>query len=113
MKTSDIRITVSLDENHVPETMHWSATDAAEGAEAKAMILALWDKNARNSARIDLWTKEMEVDEMKQFVHQTIMTLSDSFLRATGEKAMADTMKDFCDYFAEKMNIIAPGTRKG
>jgi gliding motility-associated protein GldC len=48
----------------------------------------------------------MQVDEMKQFVHQTILTLADSFERATNEKAMADTMRDFCAYYAEKMNIM-------
>jgi gliding motility-associated protein GldC len=55
--------------------------------------------------RIDLWNKEMEVDEMKRFVHQTILTLADSFEKATGEKKMADTMRDFCEYYAEKLEI--------
>jgi gliding motility-associated protein GldC len=51
-------------------------------AEAKAMILSVWDKDEQNAMRIDLWTKEMQVDEMKQFVHQTILTLADSFEKA-------------------------------
>jgi len=55
--------------------------------------------------RIDLWTKEMTVDEMKFFVHQTLLTLSDSFERSTGDTRMAATMKDFCEYYAEKMNL--------
>ncbi|MDZ4750923.1 MAG: gliding motility protein GldC [Flavobacteriales bacterium] len=108
MKTSDIQITIALDENHVPETMSWSASDGEKDVQTKAIILALWEKDMANTARIDLWTKDMHVDEMKQFVHQTILTLADSFQKATGETAMAATMRDFCEYFAEKMNIIAP-----
>jgi gliding motility-associated protein GldC len=65
----------------------------------------VWDKDERNTLRIDLWNKEMEVDEMKRFVHQTILTLADSFEKATGEKKMADTMRDFCEYYAEKLEI--------
>ena len=109
MSSSDIQIKVSLDENNVPERIDWSATDAGkESSEAKAMILSVWDKNERNAMRIDLWTKEMEVEEMKFFVHQTILTLADSFERATGEAKMAATMRDFCSYYAEKLNLTGP-----
>lgn len=109
MKKSSIHIDVELDENNVPETILWSATDRAAEAQAKAMILSVWDKNERNTLRIDLWTKDMEVDEMKYFVHQTILTLADSFERATGEDRMAATMRDFCEYYAEKLNLRGPG----
>jgi gliding motility-associated protein GldC len=52
--------------------------------------------------RIDLWTK-MPVDEMKIFFHQTLVAMSDTFHRATGDEKMAETMKIFCEYFAEKV----------
>jgi len=108
MKNSEIQINISLDENNVPEEINWKASDLNKEAEAKAMILSLWDKKERNTLRIDLWTKDMEVEEMKFFIHQTILTLSDSFERATGDQKMAATMRDFCDYYAEKMNINGP-----
>ncbi len=108
MKTSEIKIDIELDENNIPEKIMWHASDNNISAEAKAMILSVWDKDTRNAMRIDLWTKDMDVDEMKQFVHQTILTLADSFERATGEKPMAATMRDFCEYFAEKMKIAGP-----
>jgi hypothetical protein len=47
----------------------------------------------------------MTVEEMKFFVHQTLLTLSDSFEKSTGDHKMAATMRDFCDYYAEKMNV--------
>jgi hypothetical protein len=31
--------------------------------------------------------------------------MSDTFQRATGDEKMADTMRDFCDYFAEKLEL--------
>jgi gliding motility-associated protein GldC len=108
MKSSEIKFQISLDENKVPETIHWQADEAGVSAEAKAIILSVWDKKEQNTLRIDLWTKEMQVDEMKQFVHQTILTLADNFERATGEKPMAETMRDFCSYFAEKMKLLPP-----
>jgi gliding motility-associated protein GldC len=72
------------------------------------MILSVWDKAESNTMRIDLWTKDMQVEEMKFFVHQTLLTLSDSFEKATGDARMSATMRDFCDYYAEKMNINPP-----
>ena len=54
---------------------------------------------------MDLWTKDMPVDEMKQFFHQTLVAMSDTFYRATQDEKMTATMKDFCDYFAEKLEL--------
>lgn len=105
MKKTEIKFEIELDDNNVPEKIMWNAKDNGKEAEAKAMIISVWDKEERNTLRIDLWNKEMEVDEMKRFVHQTILTLSDSFEKATGDKKMADTMRDFCEYYAEKMEI--------
>ena len=104
--TSEIKITVELDENRVPEKLAWSAQDGGvEQEEAKAMMLSVWDSKAQETLRIDLWTKDMPVDEMKLFFHQTLVAMSDTFQRATQDEKMADTMKDFCDYFAEKMEL--------
>jgi gliding motility-associated protein GldC len=107
-KTSDIQIKIDLDNNKVAEKITWTASDMPDEKEAKAMIMGFWDKHEKNTLRIDLWTKEMTVDEMKYFVHQTLLTLSDSFERATGDNKMAATMRDFCDYYAEKMNFQGP-----
>lgn len=108
-KTSDIIIKVSLDDNHVPEAINWSASDTdIKNRLSKAMMVAFWDEKDQNTLRMDLWTKEMRVDEMKQFIHQTLVTLTDSFEKATSEDQMALAMRDFCDFFAEKMNLKAP-----
>jgi gliding motility-associated protein GldC len=104
--TSEIKFLVELDENRVPEKLTWTAQDGGvEAEEAKAMMLSIWDANAQETLRIDLWTKDMPVDEMKLFFHQTLVAMSDTFRRATDDEKMADTMKDFCDYFAEKLEL--------
>ena len=104
--TSKIEISVNLDENKIPEKIFWTAEDGnINNKESKALFLSVWDSNKKESLRIDLWTKEMPIDEMKVFFHQTLVAMSDTFKRATQDDKMTDTMKDFCDYFAEKLNL--------
>lgn len=105
--TSEIKFLIDLDENRVPEKLQWTAQDGGVNQqEAKAIMLSIWDSKAQETLRIDLWTKDMPVDEMKKFFHQTLVAMSDTFQRATDDQQMTDTMKDFCEYFAEKMDLI-------
>ncbi|MCX2763141.1 gliding motility protein GldC [Aquimarina muelleri] len=103
---SEIRIDIELDENRIPEKLKWTAKDGGvENQETKAMLLSVWDNKTKESLRIDLWTKDMPVDEMKIFFHQTLVAMSDTFYKATQDEKMSATMKDFCDYFAEKLEL--------
>lgn len=104
--TSEIKFVVELDENRVPDKLTWTAQDGGvELEEAKAMLLSIWDSNAKETLRIDLWTKDMPVDEMKIFFHQTLVAMANTFERATQDEKMASTMRDFTDYFAEKLEL--------
>jgi gliding motility-associated protein GldC len=106
-QTSEISIKVTLDENKVPDKMEWNATDLSKGYEkVKAMMLSMWDPDQQNSMRIDLWTKDMSVEEMKVFFHQTLVTMADTFEKSTGDKLLSEDMRDFCFYFAKRTNII-------
>ncbi len=106
-KTSEINISVTLDENNVPLAMTWKASDSGTEEQAcKALMMSLWDEKNQNALRIDLWNKEMTVDEMKAFFHQTLLTMADTFERATGEEKICGDMRDFCYYFAQKMKLI-------
>jgi gliding motility-associated protein GldC len=104
-KKSEINFTVSLDENHVPEKIEWTASDTGEAElkEAKAMIISLWDAKENNTLRIDLWTKDMMLDEMKHFFYQSIITMSDTYERATNDKEVAEEMREFGKMIGEKM----------
>ncbi|MDU8885737.1 gliding motility protein GldC [Yeosuana sp. MJ-SS3] len=103
---SNIELNIELDENRVPEKLFWTAQDGGiTNEEAKAMLLSVWDSKSKETLRIDLWTKDMPVDEMKMFFHQTLVAMSDTFNKATQDEKMTATMKDFCDYFAEKLEL--------
>ncbi|CAL2095258.1 Gliding motility-associated protein GldC [Tenacibaculum sp. 190524A02b] len=105
--TSKITFTVGLDENRVPEEIAWDAEDGGIKNEAsKAVMLSVWDHKKKDTLRMDLWTKDMPIDEMKQFFHQTLVSMSNTFERATNDEKMSATMRDFCDYFAEKLELV-------
>ena len=88
-KKSKIEILVELDENKIPETIHWSASDAGiKNSETKATFLSVWDSNRKESLRIDLWTKDMPLDEMKIFFYQILTSMSSTFKRSTQDEKM-------------------------
>ena len=90
--TSEIKFLIDLDENRVPEKLQWTAEDGGVNQqEAKAIMLSIWDSKVQETLRIDLWTKDMPVDEMKKFFHQTLVAMSDTFQRATDDQQMTHT----------------------
>ncbi|MBC7830248.1 MAG: gliding motility protein GldC [Chitinophagaceae bacterium] len=101
---SKISIDVTLDENRVPEAIYWNATDNTAGStqKAKGMMLSFWDGADKTALRVDLWTKEMMVDEMADFFYQTIMTMADTYDRATHQHELVDDMKTFAKTFYAK-----------
>jgi len=106
MKKTDIVITVCLDNNRVPEKMSWSAKDGGvSNQETKAFLFSSWDDVNQEAMKIDLWTKDMPVDQMNVFFHQTLVSLSQSYMKATNNEKMTDAFNQFCDYFAEKLEL--------
>jgi len=107
MKKAEIKLSIELDDQNIPENILWESSDSdnKEALPVKSMMLALWDHKYKNSLRIDLWTKDMPVDEMKRFFYETLQTMGDSFLRATGEEAIVEDLRDYCAHFAEKMEL--------
>ena len=104
MALSRIFIDVETDEQRVPQAISWSATDTtiAEAQKAKAMMVSFWDAAEKTALRIDLWTKEMMVDEMADFFYQTMMTMADTYGRATNYKDQVEDIKKFAHSFYEK-----------
>ncbi|MCQ4035350.1 gliding motility protein GldC [Kaistella montana] len=106
MKKTQITIDVELDENHVPEKMMWHAQDGGiEKEETKATMISVWDDKKMEALRIDLWTKEMPVDQMKMFLHQILISMSHTYQRATGEEDVAAWMEEMAEEFAQKSAI--------
>jgi gliding motility-associated protein GldC len=104
MHKSNISIDVYLDEQKVPEQIKWKASDSNADMEqvAKAMMPAFWDGADKSALRIDLWTKEMMVDEMADFYYQLLMTMADTFNRATNQPELSAEMKEFAKNFMQK-----------
>ena len=104
MDKSTITIDVILDEKKVPQTIAWNAsgTSIENAQKAKAMMLAFWDGAEKTALRIDLWTKEMMVDEMADFFYQTMITMADTYGRATQYQEQVDEMKKFAHDFHHK-----------
>ena len=104
MNISTITIDVHLNENKVPENITWKASDSTieDAQKAKAMMLSFWDGAEKTALRIDLWTKDMMVDEMADFFYQTFMTMADTYDRATQHKEVVEDMKKFAHEFYHK-----------
>lgn len=99
-KKSTIEFNVKLDNDNVPEEIRWKASDSPSGpepVETKSVSISLWDHRQQNTLRIDLWTKDMPVDEMKRFYIDVIGGLAQSTLTATGDEYMAGEMNALCE----------------
>lgn len=106
MRKTKITIDIELDENHIPEKMTWNAEDGGvQNQETKAVMISVWDEKTSEALRIDLWTKDMPVDHMKRFYHQIIVSLGQTYLRATGEEDVSQWLEEVAEDFAVKSAI--------
>jgi gliding motility-associated protein GldC len=106
MKTTEINFKVTVDENNLPYSIQWSAPDSGEASECSSLMIALWDTKENNTLRIDLWTKDMMIDEMKKFFHQNVMTLTDTYMRATGDEATGQKVKKIFSEIGKEIGVL-------
>jgi gliding motility-associated protein GldC len=107
--TSDITIRVGLNSDKVPVRIEWATSDmhsAGQMEACKAMAIALFDEAHKDTLRIDLWTQDLQVIEMDRFMFQTLRSLSETYLKATQNRELAEQMAQFAQYFGEKTEII-------
>src|ERR1044072_5229097 len=108
MEHSTITIKVKLDDDKIPQQIEWNATGTTtqHTQQAKGLMLAFWDGMEKTAMRIDLWTKDMMVDEMADFFYQTLMTMADTYNRATHQQELTDELKEFAKSFYQKFRDI-------
>jgi gliding motility-associated protein GldC len=106
MRVSEINFKVLIDEDHLPVDIKWEANDANEKSHAKSAMIAIWDAKENNTLRMDLWTKDMSVDEMKKFYHQNVVTLTDTYVRATGDENTAKKVKEFFNTIGKEIGVL-------
>ncbi|GAA4433357.1 gliding motility protein GldC [Ravibacter arvi] len=105
MKKSEIRFNVALDEKNFPETIHWDATDNPnEGInDTRAIAIAVWDHYHKGTLKIDLWTKQMEVFDMKQFYIEIMRGISETLVNATGDRNAAQKIESLCKELSQDL----------
>ena len=105
MKTSEINFKVLLDSNNVPDHIQWDATDKPDPGttDTKSISISLWDHTQKNTLRIDLWTTDMPVDEMKRFYIDCLGGLGQSILTSTGDETMSAEVNALCDRLAKHL----------
>ena len=104
--TNEIKITVSLDDERMPSRLDLDGSDFDEPQEAKALLLSVFDKERRDTLKIDLWTKQMQVAEMDRFMFQTLRGLADTYHNSTNNSKLASDFRQFVDYFGQQTEII-------
>ncbi len=107
-RTTEIKLTVDLDGDNLPTRIEWSASEGQENGPAtcQSMMLSLWDSEKKTTAAIDLWIKDTTVDDMNLYFYQVIHKMADTYLRATKNADMADSIREFGDGFGEALGLV-------
>ena len=106
-KRSKIQVEVGLNAEQMPVEMKWGASDKPGPKEScKAMLLSLFNEQSKETMKIDLWTKDLQVVEMDRFMYQTLRGLADTYFKATGNKELANQMQQFVFYFGQATGAI-------
>ena len=111
VKKSTVTIDVGLNKDNMPVEIKWKTSDAPPSVpmqDAKAMLLSFLDRPTRDTLKMDLWTVDMQVDEMDRLVFHSLRTMTDVYFKATNNKELAEHMQQFVHYFGEKTGIIPP-----
>ena len=107
MQKSKIQIEVSLDENKHPSEIKWQAEDSENKENSsKAMLLSFFDRESLETLKIDLWTNDMQIDEMDRFFFNTLKGLADTYYRSTNNQKLASQMQSFAHFFGQEIGLI-------
>ena len=114
-RTSEIKLQVGLDEENIPIDIRWASEEGGQGSErsAKGLLMSLFDRESRDTFKIDLWTKDMQVGEMDRFMYHSLRALGDTYFRATQNKELANEFQRFVQYFGEKTEVVPPQQKQG
>ena len=101
-----LKFEIQLDENQLPLNIEMYASDGVENEKnIKALMISAWAAKTKETLRIDLWTKDMPVNEMFVMYHQTMTGMAATLERATGHDKLAGALRDYCEFFADETKI--------
>ncbi|HUR31553.1 MAG TPA: hypothetical protein VMZ69_08970 [Saprospiraceae bacterium] len=108
MSSSEIKIQIDLDENRVPASIQWIASEAGQThpADSKSVFLSFLDKDSLDTSTLFLWTKECQVAEMDRNIYYALTAMTDGYYKATQNTELSNEMRRFVQYFGEKTGIL-------
>ena len=65
-------------------------------------MISIWDVVQKEMLKIDLWTNDMTTDEMHSHYFQTLLAMTESYSKATGNPHAVEEMKKFAQQLAKK-----------
>ena len=102
-----LKFEVTLDENNLPEGIDMLGDEVDDSSiNLKALMIAAWDSKKKETLRVDIWTKDMPVNDMFILYHQNMMGMATSLEKSTSEGKLAEGLRDYCAFFAEKTKIL-------
>tara|TARA_B100000579_G_C22736872_1_gene807119 strand:- start:358 stop:681 length:324 start_codon:yes stop_codon:yes gene_type:complete len=102
-----LKFEVELDENNLPNSIKMLEDQAKNSAiNLKALMIAAWDAKRKETLRVDIWTKDMPVNDMFILYHQNMMGMATSLEKSTGQDKLAQALRDYCDFFAKQTKIL-------
>ncbi len=102
-----LKFEVEIDENNLPNNIKMIGEETKNTAiMLKALMIAAWDASKKETLRVDIWTKDMPVNDMFILYHQNLMGMATSLEKSTGEEKLAQALRDYCGFFAEKTKIL-------
>ena len=102
-----LKFEVTLDENNLPEGIDMLGDEVDDSSiNLKALMVVAWDSKKKETLRVDIWTKDMPVNDMFILYHQNMMGMATSLEKSTGEGKLAEGLRDYCAFFAEKTKIL-------
>ena len=102
-----LKFEVEIDENNLPNNIKMIGEETNNTAiMLKALMVAAWDATKKETLRVDIWTKDMPVNDMFILYHQNLMGMATSLEKSTGEEKLAQALRDYCSFFAEKTKIL-------
>ena len=107
MNKSTLKFDLELDANHVPKKIVMNSSDKqAENVNLKSIMIAAWESANKETLTVDLWTKDMMINEMFIMYHQTLLSMAHTLEKSTGHAKLADALRDYCVFFAEQTKIM-------
>jgi gliding motility-associated protein GldC len=109
VNTSNIEIKVGMNKDRMPVSIRWKTSGDSKNTEfkeSKVLLTTFFDKENKDTLKIDLWTLDMQVVEMDRVIFQTLNSLADTYFRATNNRELAGAMQQFARFFGEQTEII-------